>query len=191
MSEARLGAEVWNAVKGTDFVLTAGEPEVLDGIWQIPGPERDVGGVGSGSVGTETAMMLGAALALKDTGRLPVGIVGDGTYLMFPQTLWTAVHYRIPALWIIANNCSYFNDEMHQDTVARARGRPVQNRWIGQRMEEPLVDFAALARPFGAEGFGPIEDPDALGSTLRRAVEVVRARGAAVVDVHVANRDAT
>src|SRR5262249_12181006 len=34
MTEARLGAEVWNAVKGTDFVLTAGAPEVIDGAWQ-------------------------------------------------------------------------------------------------------------------------------------------------------------
>jgi thiamine pyrophosphate-dependent acetolactate synthase large subunit-like protein len=188
MTEARLGAEVWEAVKDTDFVLTAGAPEVIDGAWQIPGPERDVSGVASGSLGAETAMTLGAALALKGTGKLPVGIVGDGAYLMFPQTLWTAVHYQIPALWIVANNRSYFNDEMHQDTVARMRGRPIKNRWIAQRMEEPPVDFAALARPFGAEGFGPVEDPDELARVLRRAVEVVRAGGAAVVDVHVADR---
>ena len=52
-------------------------------------------------------------------------------------------------LMIVANNRSFFNDELHQDRVARERRRPVENRWIGQRIDDPAPDLAALARSQG------------------------------------------
>ena len=33
--------------------------------------------------------------------------------------IWTAVHYRIPLLLVVCNNRSFFNDELHQERVAR------------------------------------------------------------------------
>jgi len=39
---------------------------------------------------------VGAALALKGSGRLPISICGDGDFLMGVTALWTAVHYQIP-----------------------------------------------------------------------------------------------
>jgi hypothetical protein len=42
--------------------------------------------------------------------------------------------YRIPLLVVVCNNRSFFNDELHQERVARIRNRPVENRWIGQRI---------------------------------------------------------
>ena len=77
---------------------------------------------------------VGAALALKGSGRLPVGICGDGDFLMGVTALWTATHYRIPLLIVVANNRSFYNDEVHQERVARMRNRPVENKWIGQRI---------------------------------------------------------
>ena len=68
---------------------------------------------------------------------------------MTPSALWTAAHHQLPALIVVANNQSYFNDEEHQERVARTRGRPIENRGVGQRMAEPAVDFAALARSLG------------------------------------------
>src|SRR5712675_246953 len=76
-----------------------------------------------------------AALALKDGGRLPVAIMGDGDFLMGATALWTAAHYGIPCLILVANNRSFFNDELHQERVAKERSRPVENRWIGQRIK--------------------------------------------------------
>ena len=70
--------------------------------------------------------------------------------------LWTAAHYRIPLLIVVANNRSFFNDELHQERVARVRNRPVENRWVGQRISEPDIDIAAIARAQGALGFGPV-----------------------------------
>jgi thiamine pyrophosphate-dependent acetolactate synthase large subunit-like protein len=99
--------------------------------------------------------------------------------------LWTAVHYRIPVLIVVANNNSFFNDELHQDRMARQRERPVANRWIGQRIADPEPDLAVLARGQGATGFGPVRDPAELVRTLRQAIETVEAGGVALVDVRV------
>ena len=98
---------------------------------------------GGGGVGGGPGISVGAALALKGCGRLPVAVCGDGDFLMGVTALWTAAHYRIPLLIVVANNRSFFNDELHQERVARMRNRPVENRWIGQRISEPDIDLAA------------------------------------------------
>jgi thiamine pyrophosphate-dependent acetolactate synthase large subunit-like protein len=131
-------------------------------------------------------MAVGAALALRGTDRLPVAILGDGDYLMGLTAIWTAVHYRIAVLVIVANNHSFFNDELHQERVARARDRPVENRWIGMRMSDPMLDLARLAEGQGAVGFGPVGSVDAYAAALESALAQVKAGATCVVDAHVA-----
>ena len=121
----------------------------------------------------------------KGSGRLPVAICGDGDYLMSVTALWTAAHYRIPLLLVIANNRSFFNDELHQERVARMRNRPVENRWIGQRISDPDIDLASLARAQGAQAWGPIETQADLAASYAKAIEAVENGGVAVVDVRV------
>jgi len=99
--------------------------------------------------------------------------------------VWTAVHYKIPLLFVIANNRSFYNDELHQERVARMRSRPVENKWIGQRMADPEIDLAAMGRAQGAAGFGPVTEQADLVETLKRAIAAVDAGGVAVVDVRV------
>jgi len=144
-----------------------------------------IGFDGGGGIGSGPGMAVGAALALRGGDRLPVAVVGDGDYLMGLTALWTGVHYRIPVLVVIANNQSFFNDELHQERMARIRGRPVENRWIGLRMSDPPMDLAELARGQGAKGYGPVHDADELALTLEQAVADVRAGAVAVVDVRV------
>jgi thiamine pyrophosphate-dependent acetolactate synthase large subunit-like protein len=144
-----------------------------------------VGSDGGGGVGGGPGISVGAALALKGSGRLPVAICGDGDFLMGVTAVWTAVHYKIPLLFVLANNRSFYNDELHQERMARARNRPVENKWIGQRMSEPEVDLAAMGRAQGAVGFGPITKPADLAAALEKAIAAVDAGGVAVVDVRV------
>jgi thiamine pyrophosphate-dependent acetolactate synthase large subunit-like protein len=99
--------------------------------------------------------------------------------------LWTAAHYRIPLLIVVANNRSFFNDELHQERVARMRNRPAENRWVGQRISEPDIDIAAMARAQGAESFGPVEATGDLGATFTKAIAAVERGAVAVVDVRV------
>jgi thiamine pyrophosphate-dependent acetolactate synthase large subunit-like protein len=141
---------------------------------------------GGGGIGSGPGMAIGAALALRGTGRLPVAVLGDGDYLMGVTALWTGVHYKAPALIVVANNQSFFNDELHQERVARTRARPVENRWIGMRMDDPPLDLAMLARGQGAVGIGPIRTEAELAAALAQGVDEVRRGAVCVVDVRVA-----
>ena len=89
---------------------------------------------------------------------------------------------------MVANNRSYFNDEEHQERVARARGRPVENRGVGQRMVDPDVDFAALARSQGVEAFGPVLEPDQVAAAMHGAVRALNEGRPALVDVRTTPR---
>src|SRR4029450_1191093 len=99
--------------------------------------------------------------------------------------LGTAAHYRIPLLIVVANNRSFFNDELHQERMARMRNRPIENRWIGQRISDPDIDLAGMARAQGAQGFGPVTAAADLETAFKKAIAAVEAGAVAVVDVRV------
>ena len=151
-------------------------------------PHDYIGFDGGGGIGSGPGMAVGAALALRDAGsdRLPVAVLGDGDYLMGLTALWTGVRYRVPVLIVVANNESFFDDEVHQERMARMRNRPVENRWIGLRMSDPAMDLAELAHGQGAKGYGPVRTVDELSAALHRAVADVRAGAMAVIDARVA-----
>jgi len=144
-----------------------------------------LGADGGGGVGAGPGLTVGAALALKGSGRMVVGIVGDGDFLMGNTALWTATHYKLPCLFLVANNRSFYNDELHQERVAKTRGRPVENKWIGQRIDEPDIDLAMMARAQGAVGIGPVRELSQLRSAVEEGIKKVRAGEVCVVDVRV------
>ncbi|MBO0706197.1 MAG: thiamine pyrophosphate-binding protein, partial [Candidatus Dormibacteraeota bacterium] len=145
-----------------------------------------LGADGGAGIGSGPGTAVGAALALQGTGRLPVAVLGDGDYLMSASALWTAVHYELPLLVVVANNRSYFNDEVHQQRMALQRDRAVENRWVGQHIRTPDPDLAGLARSLGCTGYGPVSDPADLEGTLATAVRDAADGGTVVVDVRVA-----
>jgi thiamine pyrophosphate-dependent acetolactate synthase large subunit-like protein len=144
-----------------------------------------LGADGGGGVGAGPGLTVGAALALKGSKRMVVGIVGDGDFLMGNTALWTAAHYKLPCLFLVANNRSFYNDEMHQERVAKERGRPVENKWIGQRIDEPDIDIAMMARAQGAIGIGPIKQLSELKPAIQEAINHVKNGAVCVVDVRV------
>ena len=153
--------------------------------WPFRHPLDYIGAEGGAGIGSGPGVSVGAALALRDSGRLPVAVCGDGDFLMGVTALWTAVHYRIPLLVVVANNRSFYNDEVHQERVARMRARPVENKWIGQRIDDPDIDLAAMARAQGARGFGPVTRATGLEAILSEAIAAVEDGAVAVVDVRV------
>jgi thiamine pyrophosphate-dependent acetolactate synthase large subunit-like protein len=144
-----------------------------------------LGSDGGAGVGAGLGLTVGAALALKGSNRMAVGICGDGDFLMGNTALWTATHYKLPCLVLVANNRSFYNDEMHQERVAKERGRPVENKWIGQRIDEPDIDLAMMARAQGAIGIGPIKELKDLKPAIKQAIEHVKGGAVCVVDVRV------
>jgi len=154
-------------------------------MWDFKHPLDFLGYDGGGGIGSGPGMSIGSALALKGTDRLPVAVIGDGDYMMGVNALWTAANARIPMLVVVCNNRSFFNDEVHQERVARQRQRPIENRWIGQRISDPAPDLAMLARGQGLTGIGPIEDAAELERVLTDAIAAVLAGATVVVDVVV------
>jgi thiamine pyrophosphate-dependent acetolactate synthase large subunit-like protein len=154
-------------------------------LWPHRHPLDYLGKDGGGGVGSGPGLTIGAALALKESGRLAVGVLGDGDCLMSMNALWTAARYRIPALFLIANNRSYYNDELHQEGVARHRGRSPANRWIGQAIDHPAPDIAKLAEAQGVTGIGPLKRAEDLRQAMRRGVECVRGGSPCLIDVHI------
>src|SRR5262249_55783809 len=153
--------------------------------WPFRHPLDYIGAEGGAGIGSGPGVSVGAALALRDSGRLPVAVCGDGDFLMGVTAIWTGGHYRIPLLSVAANNRSFYNDEVHQERVARMRARPVENKWIGQRIDDPDVDLAAMGRAQGAIGFGPVTRADKLETILSEAVAAVEDGSVVVVDVRV------
>ena len=153
--------------------------------WHFKHPLDYLGSDGGGGVGGGPGISVGAALALKGSGRLAVAVCGDGDFMMGVTAIWTAAHYKIPLLFVVANNRSFFNDELHQERVARMRNRPVENRWIGQRISEPDIDIAGIARAQGAIGFGPVTTAAELPDVFAKAIAAVDAGNVVVVDVRV------
>jgi len=150
--------------------------------YEFDDPLSFMGNDGGGAVGTGPGHTIGAALALKNTDRLTIGVIGDGDYLMGVNALWTAAHFDIPVMIVVADNRSYFNDEMHQERVAQMRSRPAQNRWIGQRIDDPRVDLVAMARAQGFQSENPVSTIEALARALKKGAEIVANGGRYFID---------
>lgn len=189
IAPARLVAELWNAVKDIPWQLAMRNTRTFPmGVWSFRGANDYLGHSGGAGVGYGPGAMVGTALGAMESGRLAVGIGGDGDFLMHPGALWTATHYRIPMLYVINDNRSFFNDEDHQVAVARDRSWPEENGFIGMRMQDPETDIAAIARGYGAWSSGPIEDPAELAGALAAARDAALDGATAVVHVRTAPR---
>jgi len=154
-------------------------------MWSFHHPLDYLGYDGGGGIGSGPGMTVGAALALKGGRRLPVAIIGDGDYMMGVSAFWTAANLGVPLLAIVCNNRSFFNDEVHQQRVAKDRGRPLENAWIGQRIGDPEPDLAMIARGQGLDGIGPVDSPQELPRALANAMELLKRGRPVVVDVRV------
>lgn len=140
---------------------------------------------GGGGVGSGPSNAIGTALALKGSGRLPMTVVGDGDFAMGCNAFWTAAHMGIPLLIVIANNQTYYNDVAHQERMAVVRGRPVENKFVGQEMIHPALDLVAIAKAQGLEGEGPVMNAADFRKALARGEAIVRNGGIYVIDARV------
>jgi benzoylformate decarboxylase len=99
-----------------------------------------------GGLGWGMPAAVGFSLGL---GRQPVvSLVGDGAALYSPQALWTAAHEKLPVTFVVMNNREYNilkNFMKSQTDYLSTR----TNRFIAMDIEDPAVDYQALARSFG------------------------------------------
>ena len=123
-------------------------------------PRQLIHSWGFAAMGFATSGILGAKLAAPD--RPCVAIAGDGSFLMTPHALATAVEYDIPVVWVVWNNQGYCSIRDLQ--VGLFGGRELATSFAQERSGELYSpDFAALAKAFGVASHrvthaGEIED---------------------------------
>ncbi len=177
----------FHASKGREICLTSRPLGWPLNANEITHPHGFLGHTGGGGLGAGTSIAVGAALGLREIGsrRRAVAILGDGDYTMGLTAIWNAATLKLPILFLIVNNQSYYNDEDHQIKIARRRSRPEENALIGQRMQGPEPNLAGLARNLGLEAPEPITDLANLQSAVIHSLDRVENGAAVVLDVRV------
>ncbi|MCW8084221.1 thiamine pyrophosphate-binding protein [Sabulicella glaciei] len=122
---------------------------------------------GFAAMGFATSGILGAKLAAPD--RPCVAVVGDGSFLMTPHAMATAVEYEIPVVWVVWNNHGYgsIRDIQH----GMFGGRELATAFEIQRSGESYSpDFAMMAKSFGVPSHRVThadEVEDAIGTAIK------------------------
>ena len=62
------------------------------------------------------------------------------------------------------------------------RGREKANRWIGQRMSDPELEFAKIAEANGAIGIGPIKTVSDVKAAIEKGVAALKAGKVCLID---------
>ena len=187
ISTARMCMELWDLVKDKDWALTA--PDNLHGrweprLWNIDKHYQTNGTSGAYGQGYGASSSVGAALAHREHGRLPICITGDGDTMYVSGVHWTAAHHEIPLLSVVHNNRAYHQEVMHVQKMAAWRQRGADGGLEpGNVIDDPAIDFAGLAKSLGVWSAGPISDPNELRAALVKAIDVVEQGEPALVDV--------
>jgi benzoylformate decarboxylase len=142
-------------------------------------PEQYVSNKGGG-LGYGLPASVGAALAEAETGdpRTVLGFVGDGSYLYYPHTLYTAARHDLDLTVVVSDNRNY---RILKDNTVRMFGTDYgDHEFVGMDFD-PHVDIPTNAESHGARGH-LVETPDGIAGTLEAALE---RSGPDVVDVLV------
>ncbi len=133
-----------------------------------------------GGLGYGLPASIGAAMAEaeRDDPRQVVGFVGDGSYLYYPHTLYSAARYDVDLTVVVSDNRNY--RILKDNTLKLFGGTDPDHEYVGMDFEPP-VDIPKNAESHGARGY-LVESPDAIAETLETALAE---DGPSVVDVLV------
>jgi benzoylformate decarboxylase len=127
---------VADAVTGSAGALT----------YLLPRAGRGFHTTASGSLGWGMGAALGIQLASPEDEV--IAVVGDGVFQFGIQALWSAVHDRLPVIWVVLNNASY----MAVKSALQRYGGAAAARQQYPASAIPGPDIATIARGFGAFG---------------------------------------
>ncbi|MGM0397973.1 MAG: thiamine pyrophosphate-binding protein [Halobacteriota archaeon] len=142
-------------------------------------PEQFISNKGGG-LGYGLPASVGAALAesIMDEPRDVVGYVGDGSYLYYPQAIYSAVRADLDLTVVVPDNRNY---RILKDNALQLFGGEADDRnFVGMDFD-PAVDLVTNAESHGARGHR-VETPDELESTVQDAIQH---EGVDLVDVLV------
>jgi benzoylformate decarboxylase len=93
-------------------------------------------------------MPAACGISLARGGEPVLCVVGDGSAMYSPQALWTAASRDLPVVFAVVNNRQY---AILKANLRRMGGRSggADDRFIGMDLDQPPVDFCALATSMG------------------------------------------
>lgn len=107
-------------------------------------PYRDrYGFFGNVTGGIGWGIAAAAGVQKAQPNRRVVAVIGDGSAMYSVQSLWSAAHYKLPVVYIIANNGGY------RIIKQRLKSFHGNERYIGMDFRDPPIDMTALARSLG------------------------------------------
>jgi benzoylformate decarboxylase len=178
-SKARLVDEM-RPVAEDAFIVDEGVTAKYAMLTRWPmAPEQYLSNKGGG-LGYGLPASIGAAVAesQRSDPRDVVGFIGDGSYLYYPNAIYSAARYHLDLTVVIPDNRNY--RILKDNTQSVFGGTDADHTYVGMDIDPP-VDIPANAESYGATGHR-VETPGALEGTLSTAIE---AEGTHVVDVFV------
>ena len=119
-------------------------------------------GLASGGLGFAIPGAVGVSMAKPS--RPVVAIVGDGSAMYGIQGLWTAVHFKLPITYVIANNRGY---RIIKERLVSMQGT---DRFIGMDMDNPAIDYCQLAQSMGMRAV-KVSNPADLDTALKAGIQ--------------------
>ncbi|EMA39616.1 thiamine pyrophosphate-binding protein [Halococcus hamelinensis] len=131
-------------------------------------PQQYISNKGGG-LGYGLPASVGAALAesLREEPRDVLGFVGDGSYLYYPHSLYTAARYDLDLTVVIPDNRNY--RILKDNTLALLGGDEADYDWTDMEFEPP-VDIPKNAESHGARG-ELVESPDEIAPAVASALD--------------------
>lgn len=120
-----------------------------------------------GSLGVGIPGALGLKVAHPD--KTVIGFTGDGGSMYTIQALWSAVHHKIGAKFVICNNQSYMLLKLNVMQYWKERGIPEHTFPASFDLAEPAIRFDVLARSMGVPAVR-VEKPEEVESAIRQAL---------------------
>lgn len=133
-----------------------------------------------GGLGYGLPAAVGAAFAEAEAQepRDVIGFIGDGSYLYYPHSIYTAARYDLDLTVVISDNRNY--RILKDNTLAIMGGDEEDYDFVGMDFDPP-IDLVANAESHGARGH-LIETPGEIEATLAEALDTT---GPDVLDVLV------
>ena len=131
-------------------------------------PEQYISNKGGG-LGYGLPASVGAALAesLRDEPRDVMGFVGDGSYLYYPHSLYTAARYDLDLTVVIPDNRNY--RILKDNTLDLLGGDETDYDWTDMEFAPP-VDIPTNAESHGARG-ELVESPEDIAAAVANALD--------------------
>jgi len=168
------------AVDSDTYIVDEGVTSKFALLTRFPmEPEQYLSNKGGG-LGYGLPAAVGAAFAesLQDDPRNVVGYIGDGSYLYYPNSMYTAARHNLDMTVVVPDNRNY--RILKDNTVKMMGGEEDDYEFVGMDFE-PHVDIPKNAESHGARGH-LVETPEEFPEVYEEALE---SEGPDVIDVLV------